>query len=119
MGAQSPPSRLSRMTSCSLVNRRRSLAWFSGWLSKLIRSDAVFDCCKLCPRCKQVLYLVTVAAPALFAKRFCDFLTTSFLRRSKEPLCLKDCFNRCICWCFSELRCSCSGPKTFGGWEKD
>src|ERR1700680_1632842 len=59
MGAQSPPSRLSRMTSCSLVNRRRSLAWFSGWLSKLIRSDAAFNCCKLCPRCKQALYLVT------------------------------------------------------------
>src|SRR6202023_3606906 len=47
------------MTSCSLVNPRRSLAWFSGWLSKLIRSDAAFNGCKLCPHCKQALYLVT------------------------------------------------------------
>src|SRR2546425_5357703 len=30
----------------------------------------------------------------------------------KEHSCLKDCFNRCICWLFSELPCLCSGPKS-------
>ena len=40
-------SRLSRMTSCSLVNRRHSLTWLTSSLSKLIRFGAAFDCCKL------------------------------------------------------------------------
>ena len=39
------------MTSCSLVNRRRSLGLLTGWRSRLIRSDAVFDCFKLSPCC--------------------------------------------------------------------
>jgi len=45
------------------------LTWLTGWLSKLIRSDAAFNCCKLSPCCKQALYLVAGAAPVLFAKR--------------------------------------------------
>ena len=35
------------MTSCSLVNRRRSSGWLTVWRSRLIRSDAVFDCCNV------------------------------------------------------------------------
>src|ERR1700730_15679820 len=78
MGAQSPRSRLSRMTSCSLVSPRRSLAWLRGWLSKLIRSDAAFNCCKLCPRCKQALYLVTGCSACVVCQTTLGFSNNIF-----------------------------------------
>src|SRR5712691_11706880 len=96
------------MTSCSLVNRRRSLAWLTGWLSKPIQSDAAFDCRKLSPA-------VWAGAGSGYWLQRLHFLLTRFEMFSlnqKEHSCLKDCFNPCICWLFSELPCLCSGRKS-------
>jgi biotin transporter BioY len=58
------------MTSCSLVNRRRFFAWLTGWLSRRIRSDAAFDCCKLSLLFGQALYLVTGCSACIFVNMF-------------------------------------------------
>src|SRR6266852_7816481 len=96
------------MISCSLANRPRSLAWLTGWLSKPIRSDAASDYCMLSPA-------VGAGAVSGYWLQRLHFLLTRFEMFSfdlKEHSCLKDCFNPCICWLFSELPCLCSGPQS-------
>src|SRR5712691_2025753 len=103
------------MISCSLVNHPRSLAWLTGWLSRPIRSDAAFDRCKLSPA-------VWAGAVSGYWLQRLPFLLTRFEMFSlnlKEHSCLKDCFNPCICWLFSELPCLCSDQKSFRNWAKE
>src|SRR5882762_4311338 len=78
MGERSPRSRLSRMTSCSLIKYPPSLTWLTGWLSKLIRSDAAFNCCKLSPCCKQALYLVAGCSACIVCQTIVRFSNNIF-----------------------------------------
>src|SRR5882724_10349647 len=103
------------MTSCSLVSRRRFLDWLTSWLSRLIRSAAAFDCCKLSP-------VVWAGAVSGYWLQRLHFLLTRFELFSlnlKEHSCLKGCFNPCICWLFAESPCLCSAHKTPGPWQKE
>ncbi len=50
-----------------------------------------------------------VLAAVSHSTRFFGNLTSS---DCNSRLCLKDCFNLCICWLFSELLCWCSAPRS-------
>ncbi len=50
----------------------------------------------------QRLFLILAASSSL-----------ELFTQLKEDLCLKVCFNLCICWSSSESPCSCSAPRSF------
>src|SRR2546425_467628 len=52
------------------------------------------------------------AGTKIIRKRFLLTRFEMFSFNLKEHSCLKDCFNPCIYWSFSELPCLCSGPKS-------